>query len=98
MDILITTFELVFGVVQKVWPGIQDTISGVWSHLEPIFDTIGKGADLLAGAWSKVKDLVTGGGDTGSGSSGGGASPGRMPEETITGEAVPPGWVRRALS
>ena len=75
MDILISTFELVFSVVQKVWPGIQSVIQGVWSVLEPIFSTIGKGADLIAGAWSKVKSLVTGdGGKEGRGS--GGTSPG----------------------
>ena len=76
MDILITTFELVFDVVQEVWPGIQNVITSVWSVLEPIFSTIGKGADLLAGAWAKVKDLVTGEGSGSSGGGSGGSSPG----------------------
>ena len=47
----------------------------MWDVLKPIFDTIGKGADLLAGAWSKVKNLVVG--DGGGGESDGGTSPGK---------------------
>lgn len=76
LDILITTFEMVLDVTEAVWPTVQSTIEQVWEVLEPIFSSIGKGADMLAGAWTKVKGLITG--DSGAGSTGGnGNEPGK---------------------
>lgn len=79
MDFAISIFKTIFSVVQTVWPGISSIISGVWSILKPIFEGLGKGVELLAGAFNKVAGFV--GGIFGGGSSGGG-TPGKNAKGT----------------
>lgn len=63
LDLMIAGFELVFSVVQKVWPGISGIISAAWDTISGIFDAIAKGAELVSGAFQKVTGL--GGGKKG---------------------------------
>ncbi len=77
LDIMVTTFDLVLDVVEAVWPTVRDTIQGVWNVLEPIFGAIGKGAEMLSSAWSKVKNLITGSGSSNSGTGGKEKKPGK---------------------
>lgn len=92
LDIMITTFDLVLSVVEAVWPKVRDTIQSVWNVLEPIFGAIGKGAEMLAGAWSKVKNFITGGGDTSSSGGGTKKTPGRNARGTNSWRGGPT-WV-----
>lgn len=71
LDLAIAAFELIFTIAQKVWPGVQSLIEGAWSIISPIFDALGAGAEMLAGAFEKVRNFIENGG-VGGGTDGGG--------------------------
>lgn len=66
IDIVISVFEILFGVVQKVFPGIQSIIETVWGIVKPLVEGIGSVIGKIAGWFGSVADAITGsGGDSG---------------------------------
>lgn len=63
-------FELVFSVVQRVFPGIQSILESVWSVVQPIVEGIGSAIGKVADWISNTGAKIAGSGGGGSGSVG----------------------------
>ena len=70
MDLCISVFELVFSVVQRVFPGIQSILESVWSVVQPIVEGIGSAIGKVADWISNTGAKIAGSGGSGSGSVG----------------------------